>query len=115
MYEIQEWLDRIHAVHERIGYEGGYLFPADNENGVITNNTIYNFYRRMCAELKIPISRDCVKGTHSFRRNAITQTVNKSGGNILMASQLFGNTPDVAENHYYAGLDMDEARTILEA
>ena len=22
--EIQEWLDRIHAVHERIGYEGGY-------------------------------------------------------------------------------------------
>ena len=113
--EIQELLGRIHAVHERIGYGGGYLFPADNENGVITNNTIYNFYRRMCAKLNIPISRECVKGTHSFRRNAITQAVNKSGGNILMASQLFGNTPDVAENHYYAGLDLDEARTILEA
>ncbi len=112
--EIQDLLDRIREVHKRIGYHGDYLFPADTDTGVITNNTIYNFYRRMCAKLDIPISRDRIKGTHSFRRNAITRAINNSGGNVLMASKLFGNTPDVAENHYYAGLDLDEAKAVLE-
>lgn len=32
-----------------------------------------------------------------------------------MASQLFGNTSDVAENNYYIGLDLSEEKAILEA
>ena len=68
----------------------------------------------MCKKLDIQIDRECIKGTHSFRRNAITKAVNNSGGNIIMASMLFGNTPDVAEKNYYAGLDLDEAKKVLE-
>ena len=51
--------------------------------------------------------------THSFRRNAVTIVVNASDGNILMASQLFGNSPEVAKNNYYTGLDMKKALEIL--
>ncbi len=91
-----------------------YLFPADTDNGVITNNTVYNFYRRICKKLNIPISKDHVKGTHSFRRNAITKVVNTTGGNILMASKLYGNTPKVADSNYYTGLDIDDAKDVVE-
>lgn len=31
-----------------------------------------------------------------------------------MAAQFFGHSPEVAKNHYYVGLDLDEARKILE-
>ncbi len=31
-----------------------------------------------------------------------------------MASKLYGNTPTVAENHYYSGLDMKNAIEIME-
>lgn len=113
--DLQAFLDRLRAVHEKYGIKSPYLFPADSETGVITNNTVYEFYRRMCRALEIPISRDTVKGTHSFRRNAITKAVNSSGGNVLLASQLFGNSPEVAEANYYTGLDMAEAKEILEA
>ena len=93
------------CVHEKYYSDNQYLFPADNENGIITNNTVYNFYRRMCKKLGIEISREVIKGTHSFRRNAITDVVNAAGGNIIMASQLFGNSPEVAKRNYYAGAD----------
>ncbi len=46
------------------------------------------------------------KGTHSFRRNAITDVVNASGGNIILASKLFGNSPEVAKKNYFTGIDM---------
>ena len=113
--EIQELLDRIKAAQRLSGLDSEFLFPAQTDTGVITNNTVYNLYRRICKALDIPISRECMKGPHSFRRNAITKTVNKSGGNMLMASKLYGNTPDVAENNYYTGLDLEEARQILES
>jgi len=112
--KVEELLCRIRAVHERLRLDSPYLFPADNECGVITNNVVYNFYRRMCRSLQIPVDSECIKGTHSFRRNAITKVVNQSGGNIFMASQLFGNSPEVAKNNYYTGLNLTEAKTVLE-
>ncbi len=71
----------------------------------------------MCKSLGIKTSKEIIKGTHSFRRNAITDTVNRSGGNIniVMAAKLFGNTPDVASNNYYTGIDMNDAKKVLEA
>ncbi|MCR5331001.1 MAG: site-specific integrase [Lachnospiraceae bacterium] len=111
--EIRVFLVRLKGVHEEYGLKSRYLFPADNENGIITNNAVYNLYRRICDKLSIPISRDRMRGPHSFRRNGITDFVN-SGGNLLMASKLYGNTPQVAENNYYAGLDLKNAADIIK-
>ena len=91
-----------------------FLFPADNENGIVSNNALYKFYHRACTALGIPICKECIKGPHSFRRNAETRVVNQSGGNIIMASKLFGHSPNVADRNYYTGLDLPEAKAVLE-
>ncbi len=113
--DVKDILARLKDCHERNGIKTEYLFPADSENGVITNNTVYNYYRRMCNSLGIPIQKDIIKGTHSFRRNAITKVVNNSGGNVILASQLFGNSPNVAMNHYYTKADEEQALKALES
>lgn len=51
----------------------------------------------MCKNLNIVRVPGVIKGTHSFRRNNITDVVNATNGNEIMASTLFGNTPGVAE------------------
>ena len=35
--------------------------------------------------------------------------------NVILASQLFGNSPDVAIKHYYTKVDEEQARKALEA
>ena len=79
----------------------------------ISNNIVYNYYHRVCKKLNIKLSREEMKGTHSFRRNAITDVVNASGGNVILASSLFGNSPEVAKKNYYTGINMDEALEVL--
>ena len=64
--------------------------------------------------LGIESSHSFSKGPHSFMGTKVTEIINKSGGNVIMAAQLFGRSPEVAKNHYYVGLDLDEARRILE-
>ena len=54
-----------------------------------------------------------ITGPHSFRRNAITDVVNATNGNMTLASQLFGNSPMVVNNNYYTGVDMESALTAL--
>ena len=68
---------------------------------------------RICKKLGIRICRDEIKGTHPFRRNAITDVVNASGGNIVLASSLFGNSPEVARKNYYTGIDLNVATETL--
>ena len=103
--EVENILERMPKLSDR------YLFPSGD--GVINNNVVPNYYKRICDKLGIERSRDAMKGTHSFRRNGITRVINQSGGNILMASKLYGNTPQVADSNYYTGLDLDMARSIL--
>ncbi len=57
-----------------------------------------------------------IKGieTHSFRRNGITKVINITG-NIVLASILYGNSPDVALNNYFTKADMEQALKALEA
>ncbi len=110
---LDEFLERLMSMHDRYYPKSPYLFPADNEIGVISNNTVYNYYGRVCRKLGIKICREEIKGTHSFRRNAITDVVNASGGNMILASSLFGNSPAVAKKNYYTGIDMDEATKVL--
>lgn len=106
---VREILNAIREIHD-----SEYLFPADTNTGVITNKSIYQYYYRMCKKLNIKLSYDLRKGTHSFRRNAITNVVNKSNGNFVMAAQLFGNTPEVARDYYYTGININDARSVLE-
>ena len=67
----------------------------------------------MLKKLGIEVSAECIKGTHSFRRNAITDVVNATNGNIIMASQLFGNSPEVAKKNYYTEINFSEATNAL--
>ncbi len=110
---LREFLTRLYAVLDKYYPKSEFLFPADTEIGVITNNTVYRLYHRICDKLGIEISREAIKGTHSFRRNAITDVVNATGGNVILASQLFGNSPAVAAKNYYTGVDTGTALTAL--
>ena len=110
---LMEFLVRLYAVLDKYYPNSEFLFPADTELGVITNNTVYRLYHRICDKLGIKISREAIKGTHSFRRNAITYVVNATGGNVILASQLFGNSPAVAAKNYYTGVDTGTALKAL--
>lgn len=111
--ELEEFFTRLKAVHDKYYPDSEFLFPADNENGCITNNTVYNYFRRVCTKLNISIDKEVIKGTHAFRRTKITQFVNKSGGNLVLASELFGNSPEVARKNYYIGIDLAQAKQVL--
>ena len=113
-FALKEYLARLKDVHDRYYKGSSFLFPADSENGVITNSTIYDLYRRMCISLGLKQEKGVTKGTHAFRRNAITKVANHPKGGMEMASRLFGNSPQVAESNYYTGLDLDRARDVLE-
>ena len=111
--DVRDCLDRIKSVHDRRYPDSQFLFPADTAEGCITNNVVYLHYRRVCDNLGIKTDSGVIKGTHSFRR--ITHVMNSPGGGATMASQLYGNTPEVTEANYYAGLDLKAARRVLES
>lgn len=110
---VNDLLKRLYDTLDTYYPGSEYLFPADNENGVISNNTVYNYYGRVCRKLGIEITREEIRGTHSFRRNAITDVVNATGGNLVLTSALFGNSPQVAKKNYYTGIDNHEALIAL--
>jgi integrase len=111
---LQEFFSRLYDVLDRFYPSSSFLFPANNENGCITNNTVYNFYRRTLSNLNIQTKDGIIIGTHSFRRNAITKAVNASGGNIELVSRIYGNSPEVIRKNYFTGIDLVNAREILE-
>lgn len=111
---IRELLKRLDYIHKKYYSNSNFLFPADTKLGCITNNVVYQFYKRTCNQLDIKNTPGVTKGTHSFRRNAITNMVNKSGGNFVLASRLYGNSPRTAERNYYTGIDISEAKKYLE-
>ena len=113
--DLQEFLDRYKLIHSEYYPDSKYLFPSDtSENGVINNNVVYRFYSRMCRNPGIKVSIERVRGPHSFRRNGITKVTNNSGGDLILASQLFGNSPETAKSNYYTGLNLEKAKMILE-
>ena len=112
---IREFLGRLKEVHYDHYRNSPYLFPAKTtSSGTITNFTVYKFYQKMCRDLGIEISRELKRGPHSFRRNGITHVCNATGGNIMMASVLYGNSPKSASAHYYTGVNLEQAKAILE-
>ena len=109
----EEFLRRLKSVDAQYYPESPFLFPADSKNGCITNNMVYQFFRRMCGKLDIPISKDRIRGTHAFRRNAITEVINKSSGNVVLTVQILGNSPETVRKHYNVGKDIERKREIL--
>ena len=112
--DIKEFLDRLYRAQEMQNIQMDYLFPQDNELGYLKNDSVYYFYRRMCKNLGIKLSRSAMKGTHSFRRNAITKAVNNSNGNTFLVSKIYGNSPEVINSNYYTSIDMDQARAVVK-
>ena len=112
---ITGFLDRLKSIHDEFYPKSPYLFPDDTQkNKVINNHVVYRLYVRMCKKLGIVISREITRGPHSFRRNGITNVCNATGGNMYLASVLYGNSPQSASKHYYTGINITEAREILE-
>ena len=111
--KLDDFLCRLRSVHEKYHLNTPFLFPDNTPNGCINNNVVYGFYARICNDQNIPRSREFIKGPHSFRRNAITNTIN-NGGNSLIASKLYGNTPNVAEDNYYTGIDISSVKQLLD-
>ena len=113
--EITDFMKRLKIVHDKYYPESLYLFPDDSQkNKVINNHVVYRLYVRMCKKLDITISREFTRGPHSFRRNGITNVCNATGGNMYLASVLYGNSPQSASKHYYTGINIAEAKEILE-
>ena len=112
--DLQDFLTRLKAMHDKYYPDSNFLFPADTPNGCITNNAVYLVYQGICQTLGIEIMKDERKGPHSFRRNAITDVINSTNGNGILASSLFGNSPEVARKNYYTGVDLAIAKEILD-
>ena len=111
--DIRRFLKRLKEMQDTYYPNSQYLFPCNTDSGIITNRAVYFMYQGICQKLGIEVTQEAVKGPHSFRRNAITDVVNSTNGNIIMASQLFGNSPDVAMQNYYTGIDLNLAETVL--
>lgn len=111
--DLKNFLTRLRTMHDKYYPDSEYLFPADTKTGTITNRAVYFVYQGICQTLGIEKLDDAIKGPHSFRRNAITDVVNATNGNIILASSLFGNSPDVAEKNYYTQANLTFAKEIL--
>jgi integrase len=110
---VREYLTRLFAMLDKYYPRTEYLFPdKTTKNKVINNNVVYRLYRSICRKLGITLCRDVIKGPHSFRRNGITNIVNATG-NVYLASQMYGNSPNVALSNYYTGIDTSAALEAL--
>lgn len=57
-----------------------------------------------------------IKADDSYSKDSeITKVCNLAGGNIVLASMLYGNSPECVSRNYYTGLDLVTARQLLES
>ena len=112
--EVNDVLDKVFKVLESQYVNSDYLFPSSRTTtGFVTNKSVYELYVKICNELGIELSYDCIKGTHSFRRNASTDILNLTNGNMQMENYLLGHTPEVARKNYYVRPNMDDMIDVL--
>lgn len=111
--DLNAFLERLKARDNKYYPNSKYLFPNATGNAPITGNAIYMEYRNVCNKLEIEINKEVRKGPHSFRRNAITHVVNATNGNTILASSLFGNSPEVIQKNYFTGINFDIAKEAL--
>lgn len=111
---LKDILNRLRDFHKEYSITSEFLFPDEREDsGCINIRAVYRIYQKSCKHLGYELSHDFTKGTHSFRRNAITNFTNASNGNILLASEIYGNSEKCATDNYYIGANLVEALKIL--
>ena len=110
--DVNVFLEKLKEVHIENNLNSKYLFPADTPTGVVSHDAVYGFYRRTINKLGLK-KDDRIMGPHSFRRNVITDIVNATNGDLALASQLCGNSTQVAMNNYYIGYDLETAINAL--
>lgn len=106
--EVKDFFNKMRYVHDLYFPDSEFVFPSNTSStGAVSNNAIYNCYSTCIKALGI--KRDVTMGTHSFRRNAITDAVNNTNGNLILVSELYGNSPEVIRSNYFTGIDMTDA------
>ncbi|MGN0336725.1 MAG: tyrosine-type recombinase/integrase [Lachnospiraceae bacterium] len=110
-----EFLERLKHVHDCYYSDSPFLFPANSTNGCISNDTVYQFHRRMLLKLNIPVSREYIRGTHAFRRTQISNAMRASNGNVDMVAAMYGNSPQTIREHYYVDTDIEGKRALINA
>lgn len=112
--ELQHLLLKIIAVHKQYGLNSEFIFPGETKPGCISIGAVYRFYRHICRSRGITIRADVIRGPHAFRRNA-AERISNSGGSAEMAAKLLGNSPAVLKSNYYDGMNLAEAKEILNS
>lgn len=109
----REFLERLWKVHEEYYPKSPFLFPGDTKCGCISLKTVGCLHERICKKLGITVSNEYRKGPHSFRRNRITEIVNRTNGNAVLAAQMYGNSPETIRKNYYTGDTLERQREAL--
>lgn len=109
----EEFLKRLLDIHETYYPDSPYLFPADTENGCITCSVVGELHNDLCKVLNIPISKEIKRGPHAFRRTRITEVINNTNGNTVLAAQMFGNSPETIRKNYYTKDNITKQREAL--
>ena len=109
----EEFLKKLLNVHDTYYPDSPYLFPADTENGCITCAVVGEFHHDLCKALNIPVSKDLKRGPHAFRRTRITEVINSTNGNTVLAAQMFGNSPETIRKNYYTKDNIAKQREAL--
>lgn len=109
----EEFLKKLYAVHEKYYPDSPFLFPADTPNGCITCQSVMSYHRRLCEKLDISMSNEYRRGPHAFRRTRITDVVNATGGDLMLAAQMFGNSPETIRKNYYTQNSIESQRAAL--
>ena len=71
------------------------------------------YHRKLCDKLNIPMSNDYRRGPHAFRRTRITDVVNATGGNVVLAALMYGNSPETIRKNYYTQDSIEHQRAAL--
>lgn len=100
-------------VHDMYYPNSPYLFPADTENGCITCAVVGELHNDLCKALDISISKEIKRGPHAFRRTRITEVINNTNGNTVLAAQMFGNSPETIRKNYYTKDNITKQREAL--
>ena len=74
---------------------------------------VEDYHRRLCKKLGILVTNDFRRGTHAFRRTRISDIVNETGGNVVLAAQMYGNSPETIRKHYYTQDSIENQREAL--
>jgi integrase len=110
--KVQEVIDELKKVHQRLGLRSCCLFPdSKTETGILTLNSVYHVHTYCCEHSGIETNKDIIRGPHAFRRNLATAL--RENGSVDIAAGLLGHTPSVDDSFYYMGVSMEEAREVL--